>query len=59
MNLLGSLNREFGKTIVMVTHDSRAERFVNAIYRPDKGVFAGEDPGGASLTAMQACKAAM
>ena len=43
----------------MVTHDSRAERFVNAIYRPDKGVFAGEDPGGASLTAMQACKAAM
>jgi putative ABC transport system ATP-binding protein len=43
--LLRELNRRFGKTIVMVTHDPRAERFVDAIYRLDKGVLVGVEPG--------------
>jgi putative ABC transport system ATP-binding protein len=39
MDLLGTLNREFGKTILMVTHDPRAaERAARQIYL-DKGVL--------------------
>src|SRR5271157_1795656 len=45
LNLLRDLNREFHKTIVMVTHDMRAERFVEAIFRLDKGVLAGVEAG--------------
>jgi putative ABC transport system ATP-binding protein len=41
--LLTELNQRFKKTIVMVTHDSRAERFVNTIFRLDKGVFVGAE----------------
>ncbi len=47
LNLLTQLNRQFGKTIVMVTHDPRSERFVDAVYRMDKGVFMGIEKGGA------------
>jgi putative ABC transport system ATP-binding protein len=40
MDLLGTLNREFGKTVLMVTHDPRAaERAARQIYL-DKGVLA-------------------
>lgn len=39
LTLLSELNRRFKKTIVMVTHDSRAERYVDSIFRLDKGVF--------------------
>lgn len=39
--LLAQLNQRFKKTIVMVTHDSRAERFVDTVFRLDKGVFVG------------------
>ena len=46
LELLGELNREFKKTIVMVTHDPRAERFVERVYRLDKGLFVGEEKGG-------------
>ena len=46
LNLLGQLNRQFQKTIVMVTHDSRSERFVDAVYRLDKGVFIGTEKSG-------------
>ena len=35
----GKLNRAFEKTVVMVTHDPRAERFVDAVIRLDKGVL--------------------
>ncbi|MBI2964407.1 MAG: ABC transporter ATP-binding protein [Deltaproteobacteria bacterium] len=35
--LLSELNREFEKTIVLVTHDPRALRWVQAIYHLDKG----------------------
>ncbi len=42
--LLRDLNLQFRKTIVMVTHDQRAERFVESVYRLDKGVLAGVEP---------------
>src|SRR6478736_5014598 len=48
LNLLTQLNRRFHKTIVMVTHDPRSERFVDSVYRLDKGVFVGSAPGGAA-----------
>lgn len=35
LNLLTELNRQFDKTIVMVTHDPRSERFVDTVYRLD------------------------
>src|SRR6267142_3714578 len=46
--LLTQLNRQFHKTIIMVTHDSRSERFVDTVYRLDKGVFVGSEKGGMS-----------
>ena len=53
LSLLVDLNRQFQKTIVMVTHDPRAERYVDTVYRLDKGVLAGVEPGkrGASAEA--------
>jgi putative ABC transport system ATP-binding protein len=39
LTLLRELNRAFEKTIVMVTHDPRAERFVDLVIRLDKGVL--------------------
>jgi putative ABC transport system ATP-binding protein len=44
--LLTELNQRFHKTIVMVTHDARAEQFVDSIYRLDKGVFSGIETRG-------------
>ena len=46
LDLLTALNRSYHKTIVMVTHDPRSERYVDRVYRLDKGVFAGSNPGG-------------
>jgi putative ABC transport system ATP-binding protein len=40
MNLLSRLNKEFGKTIVMVTHDPRAAEKAHKIMRLDKGELA-------------------
>lgn len=37
--LLRQLKNEFHKTIVVVTHDSRAERYVDQIFHLDKGVL--------------------
>jgi putative ABC transport system ATP-binding protein len=45
LNLLVQLNRQFHKTIVMVTHDPRAERYVDTVYRLDKGVLVGTEIG--------------
>jgi putative ABC transport system ATP-binding protein len=45
LNLLTELNRQFHKTIVMVTHDPRAEKYVDTVYRLDKGILAGIEPG--------------
>ncbi len=39
LTLLRELNRAFQKTIVMVTHDHRAEAFVDEVIRLDKGVL--------------------
>jgi len=44
--LLTQLSHRFHKTIVMVTHDSRSERFVDTVFRLDKGVFVGAQKGG-------------
>ncbi len=40
LTLLQQLNREFGKTIVMVTHDPKAAEYANHIVHLDKGVLA-------------------
>lgn len=37
LNLLSRLNKEFGKTIVMVTHDPHAARFASKVLYLDKG----------------------
>jgi putative ABC transport system ATP-binding protein len=44
LTLLHELNRAFEKTIVMVTHDPRAEPWVDTVVRLDKGVLV--DDGG-------------
>ena len=37
--LLRDLKQEFGKTVVMVTHDPRGERFVDEMHQLDKGLL--------------------
>jgi putative ABC transport system ATP-binding protein len=37
LNLLGKLNKDFGKTIVMVTHDPHAAKSASIIRYLDKG----------------------
>ena len=37
LNLLSRLNREFGKTVVMVTHDPHAAKFASKVRYLDKG----------------------
>jgi putative ABC transport system ATP-binding protein len=39
MDLLGRLNREFGKTILMVTHDPRAASRASRVLHLDKGTL--------------------
>ncbi len=39
LHLLQALNRERGKTIVMVTHDAKAAEFAGRVLHLDKGVF--------------------
>jgi putative ABC transport system ATP-binding protein len=39
LTLLQELNRAFEKTVVMVTHDPRAEHYVDTVIRLDKGVL--------------------
>jgi putative ABC transport system ATP-binding protein len=48
LGLLRTLKQEFGKTVVIVTHDPRAERYVDEVLLLDKGVFQGSRPGGAA-----------
>ena len=50
LTLLRELNRRFNKTIVMVTHDPRAERHVDGVYRLDKGVLIGVEMNTATST---------
>ncbi len=37
--LLRQLEEEFGKTVIMVTHDPRALRFVDQVFHLDKGIL--------------------
>jgi putative ABC transport system ATP-binding protein len=39
LDLMGRLNREIGKTIIMVTHDARAAQKARIIKQLDKGIF--------------------
>ena len=39
LDLMQTFNKEFGKTIVMVTHDPRAAERAHLVYRLDKGVL--------------------
>jgi putative ABC transport system ATP-binding protein len=39
LTLLQRLNKEFGKTIVMVTHDAKAAEHAHATMHLDKGIF--------------------
>jgi len=48
--LLRDLRREFGKTVVMVTHDARGEQFVDEIHHLDKGLLDRTVPGGAQVS---------
>ena len=41
LSLLQSLNREMGKTIVMVTHDPQAAEYAGSVVRLDKGALIG------------------
>jgi putative ABC transport system ATP-binding protein len=45
LNLLGSLNREFHKTIVMVTHDPQAAQRATRVLHLDKGKLVGDTVG--------------
>jgi putative ABC transport system ATP-binding protein len=44
LSLLRDLAREFGKTVVMVTHDPRGEAYVDEIHHLDKGVLTDSQP---------------
>ena len=45
MSMLQTLNRDFGKTIVIVTHDPEAARFAKRTLHLDKGHFTEKDLG--------------
>ena len=49
LELLRTLRRDFGKTVVMVTHDPRAEKYVDVVHQLDKGVLQGSRPGGSAV----------
>jgi putative ABC transport system ATP-binding protein len=44
LNLLDALNRDFGKTIIMVTHDPRAAERAKRTLHLEKGRLEGEEP---------------
>jgi putative ABC transport system ATP-binding protein len=44
LNMLSRLNKEFGKTIVMVTHDPHAARFASYVYHLEKGELLAQNP---------------
>jgi putative ABC transport system ATP-binding protein len=50
LTLLSRLNKEFGKTIVMVTHDPHAARFATKIRHLEKGELLGEDQAAPDYT---------
>jgi len=51
--LLRQLRTDFGKTVVMVTHDPRALRFVDEAYHLDKGVLLEGEAAGRAAEAIR------
>ncbi len=51
LSLLQTLKRDFGKTVVIVTHDPRAEKWVDEVIHLDKGLLLETRPGGGSQMA--------
>lgn len=51
LHLLRQLNRQYGKTIVMVTHDPKAAEFADRVLQLDKGVLDGSEGTHASALA--------
>jgi putative ABC transport system ATP-binding protein len=51
LGMLRDLSREFRKTVVMVTHDSRATHWVDVVYHLEKGLLLGVEPGDAERRA--------
>jgi putative ABC transport system ATP-binding protein len=47
LTLLGRLNKEFGKTILMVTHDAQAAQRATSVLHLEKGVFVEQAAGAA------------
>jgi len=43
---LRDLSRELAKTVVMVTHDTRATHWVDTVFHLEKGVLLGAEQGG-------------
>ena len=48
LSLLRDMHREFGKTVVMVTHDPRGAEYADEVHRLDKGLLL--DPQASSAT---------
>jgi putative ABC transport system ATP-binding protein len=48
LGMLSRLNKEFGKTIIMVTHDPHAARFASHVYHLEKGELLAQNPATAS-----------
>ena len=46
LDLLGQLNEQFNKTILMVTHDPNAAARAKRLVRLDKGRLVASEPGG-------------
>ena len=53
LDLLRQLKREFGKTIIMVTHDPLAEAYVDQVFHLDKGVLVNSTTPHESQTGMR------
>ncbi len=46
LGMLRDLSRELAKTVVMVTHDTRATHWVDTVFHLEKGVLLGAEQGG-------------
>jgi len=46
LGILRDLSRELAKTVVMVTHDTRATHWVDTVFHLEKGVLLGAEQGG-------------
>jgi putative ABC transport system ATP-binding protein len=57
LDLLGQLNRDFGKTIVMVTHDPHAAARASRLVRLEKGALVESQPAGGGREAERVAEA--